>query len=261
MEILLSVLSSIIELRHRISGWRKERRRRQRDQDRLAWQQGLSTQETFEKIYAERVWGAAPDGGKFYSGAGSNPDVTATYETYVVDVLRRYPHVTSLVDIGCGDFQVSDRILKSAPRPICYTGCDIARTVIAENSATHARPGVDFVVCNAIETDPPAGDIVCVRQVFQHLSNADITRVLQRLKRIYKAAIITEAQPRHLKAPNLEITSGNETRLPLGSGVYIEAPPFNQSVTEQIETVTTKIEVLRTSLIWFADPPASDRSK
>jgi SAM-dependent methyltransferase len=250
-------LQSISALRQKLSGWRKERRRAKRAEQRLAWQDGLSTQETFEKIYAERVWGAASDGGRFYSGDGSKPEASAAYEAFVVDVLQRYPHLNSMVDIGCGDFQVSARILAACPRPIAYTGCDIARTVIAENTARHARAGVTFVVCNAIDTDPPAGDIVFVRQVLQHLSNADIAAVLGRLQRCYKAAIITEAQPVTLRAPNLDIVSGNETRLPLGSGVYIDQPPHNLSVAEHLDTATTKQEVLRTSLIWFVKPPGA----
>jgi hypothetical protein len=96
---------------------------------------------------------------------------------------------------------------------------------------------------------------VFVRQVLQHLSNADITAVLERLQRCYKAAIITEAQPTQLTTPNVDIVSGNETRLPLGSGVYIDHPPHNLSVAEHLDTATTKQEVLRTSLIWFATPP------
>ena len=251
------MLNSISALRQKFKSWRKERRRLIRDEERRAWQNGLSTQETFEKIYAERVWGAAPDGSKFYSGDGSKPEATAAYEAFIVDVLRRYPHLVSMVDIGCGDFQVSARVLAACPRPISYTGCDIARTVIAENQARHGRSDLRFVVCNAIETDPPAGDIVCVRQVFQHLSNGDIGSVLERLKRLYKAAIITEAQPINLLVPNLDIASGNETRLPLKSGVFIDAPPFDLTITEQFDTVMNKIEVLRTSLVWFSKPPLS----
>lgn len=250
----MAVLRSISDLRHRISRWRKESRRIKRAAKRLAWQEGLSTQEIFEKIYDERVWGAAPDGSKFYSGAGSKPAASAAYEAFVVDVLRRYPHLASMVDIGCGDFQVSARILAACPRPIDYTGCDIARSVIADNEARHSQSTVRFIVCNAIETDPPAGDIVCVRQVLQHLSNADIGRMLERLQRRYKAAIITEAQPVHLIAPNLDVVSGNETRLPIGSGVYVDRPPFNWPIAEHLDTVTTKNEILRTALIWFSIP-------
>jgi SAM-dependent methyltransferase len=250
-------MNSISALRKKFKSWRKERRRLIRDKERLAWQNGLSTQETFEKIYAERVWGAAPDGSKFYSGDGSKPETTARYEAFVVDVLRRYPHLFSMVDIGCGDFQVSGRILKACPRQLDYTGCDIARTVVAENAARHARTGVQFLVCNAIETDPPKGDIVVVRQVLQHLSNTDICSVLERLKRIYKAAIITEAQPVNLRTPNLDIASGNETRLSINSGVYLDTPPFDLTIAEQVDTVTDNIEVLRTSLVWFSKPPVS----
>ena len=253
----MPVLNSISAMRQKLKNWRKERRRLVRDEERRAWQHGLSTQETFEKIYAERVWGAAPDGAKFYSGDGSKPETTAAYEAFVVDVLRRYPHLASMVDIGCGDFQVSARILKACPRPISYVGCDIARTVIAENEARHGGRDIRFVVCNAIETDPPEGDIVCVRQVFQHLSNADIGAVLERLKRLYKAAIITEAQPINLVAPNLDIATGNETRLPLKSGVFVNAPPFNLAITQQFDTVTNNIEGLRTSLVWFSEPPVA----
>jgi SAM-dependent methyltransferase len=247
--------NALSELRRSFSGWRKERRRVRRAAEREAWQQGLTTQETFEKIYAERVWGAASDGSKFYSGDGSKPEASALYEAFVVDVLNRYPHLNSMVDIGCGDFQVSDRILKACPRSITYTGCDIARTVIAENEARHAGDGVRFMVCNVIEEEPPTGDIVFVRQVMQHLSNGDIERVLERLKRHYKAAIITEAQPTKLVAPNLDINTGNDTRLPIHSGVYIDQPPYNLTVAEYLDTQTNKHEILRTSLIWFSVPP------
>jgi SAM-dependent methyltransferase len=242
-------------LRRSFSSWRKERRRLRQAAKREAWQHGLTTQETFEKIYAEKVWGAASDGSKFYSGEGSSPEASARYEAFVVDVLNRYPHLNSMVDIGCGDFQVSARILKACPRPITYTGCDIARTVIAENSARHATEGVRFTVCNVIEQEPPPGDIVFVRQVMQHLSNGDIERVLERLKRTYQAAIITEAQPTKLIAPNLDIRTGNDTRLPIHSGVYIDQPPYNLAVAEHLDTQTSKHEVLRTTLIWFSAPP------
>lgn len=98
--------------------------------------------------------------------------------------------------------------------------------LIERNKKKFAAAQVDFRCLNIIDDDLPPGDIVFLRQVLQHLSNAQIARVVPKLSR-YKFLILTE----HLPAtpsfpPNRDKPTGGGTRLPQNSGVVLTAPPF-----------------------------------
>lgn len=67
-------------------------------------------------------------------------------------------------------------------------------------------------------------DLCVVRQVLQHLSNDQITRVLKRLQP-FKTAIVAEHHPARLLRPNLDKHTGADTRIEFDSGVYLEYPP------------------------------------
>jgi len=233
---------------------RKEQRRLQKFARAQAWSDGLGLQDTFERIYTENKWGAAEDGAQFCSGNGSKPGVSAEYEDFLVGFLSEHPEISSIVDIGCGDFQVSNRILSRLDRDIDYTGCDIVAPLIAAHQATHGTENRRFLHLNAVEQDPPATDLVTIRQILQHLSNDQAVAVLERAKRLYRCAIITESLPVPLKQPNLDIAHGIATRIALGSGIYIEEPPFSLTASEHFEVGHGPNEVMRTSLVWFDNP-------
>jgi hypothetical protein len=116
---------------------------------------------------------------------------------------------------------------------------------------------VSFVTCNAAESDPPGADLVTIRQVLQHLSNADIARILERIRRLYRAAIITESLPTRPLAPNLDIRHGIAVRIPLGSGVYVDEPPFSLTVSQASDSPYSEVEFMRTSIVRFASPAPS----
>ena len=59
------------------------------------------------------------------------------------------------------------------------------------------------------------------------------------------------ALPTTFVAPNLDIAHGIAVRLPLGSGVYIDAPPFSLTVTETVDSAYSEKEFLRTSVVRF----------
>ncbi|MDX2289484.1 MAG: class I SAM-dependent methyltransferase [Hyphomicrobiaceae bacterium] len=230
---------------------RKERRRLAKFQKAQAWSAGLGLQETFERIYAEGKWGRSEDGAPFCSGNGSKPEHSQAYEAYVADFLTAHPDVGRMVDIGCGDFQVSGRVLARLQRPIAYTGCDIVRPMIEQHQRQHGRPDRTFLVLDAVADDPPAGDLVVIRQILQHLSNAHVLAILERARRLYTWGIITESLPVPKTAANLDIAPGIATRIALGSGVYVDEPPFNLGVIEAFEVPHGPNEVMRTSLVRF----------
>jgi SAM-dependent methyltransferase len=149
---------------------------------------GLSVQERFENIYAQNLW----RGG---SGEGSLPSSTKGYARFVQNFIRDN-RITSVVDLGCGDWQFSRFIDWSGVR---YRGFDIVRPVIEQNRSLYARAGVDFDVSPERFDQYPSADLLIVKDVLQHWSTATIGRFLPTLKR-YPFALITNCiDPRRRK--------------------------------------------------------------
>ena len=228
----------------------REMRRKRKFERRQAWSRGLSLEETFSRIYHEARWGSAPSGVRFHSGTGSLPEFSAAYERFVIEFLDRHSEIRSIVDLGCGDFQVSDRILRGLNRSVEYIGCDIVRELIEHNQATHTRPGVRFRHCNVIDGELPTGDLALVRQVMQHLSNTDIQRIIAKIRKVYSVAIVTESLPTKLVAANVD-KRGVDSRVALGSGVYLDEPPFDLPVELALDTEYSKTKFLRTCVVRF----------
>jgi hypothetical protein len=188
-----------------------------------------STEDVFTRIYSHNEWGGQP--GEFYSGSGSA--YTAVSVPYVANLLRELADLKAerlrMVDLGCGDFRIGRQL---APACAAYVGVDIVHPLVSYNHSTFGSETVSFVHANIIEDPLPPGDICVVRQVLQHLSNAQILAVLPKLKQ-YRCCFITEHYPSdsRFRATNLDKTHGRDIRLTQGSGVYLDAPPFNIPTT------------------------------
>lgn len=64
-----------------------------------------------------------------------------------------------------------------------YRGFDIVRPVIQQNRKLYAREGVDFDVSQEQFDERPDADLLIVKDVLQHWSNAAIESFLPTLKR------------------------------------------------------------------------------
>ena len=224
------------------------RRRQQFEADQRA-DRDRPLDEVFTEIYEKGAW-LKTDGIRYHSGPGSEPAVTAGYEDFVVALIERRKNIATLVDVGCGDFQVSQRILARLSRPVRYIGCDIAANVVAYNTETYGKPGqIEFRHGDASRDNLPSGDIVTVREVFQHLSNSTIHAALTNLRNAFREAIITECLFTKPSAPNLDIISGYRTRDGLKSGVYLDLPPFNLEVFDRYDYSVNDEEFIRTSCV------------
>lgn len=200
----------------------------------LEWKryQNLTTQEIFEKIYDEGHWGknASPEA-RYFSGTGSHdPQLVDAYVEAVSAFLSRLPNKPSALDIGCGDFNVGSRI-----RPLCadYTAADIASQVIAFNKTRFADADVNFISLNIVEDEAPRADVIFIRQVLQHLSNAEIRRALANIAGRSDYLILTEHLPPGEFTPNVDKTTGRGIRIRHNSGVVITEPPFSFPFREQ----------------------------
>ncbi len=185
-----------------------------------------SSPKVFEEIYASGVWGRDESGSdKFFSGSGSrNPAVVLPYVEAVRKFLSELPAKPSLVDIGCGDFYVGRQLTDCTER---YTGCDVVPALIEYNNQKYKAPNLDFVTLDITAEPPPRGEVGCIRQVFQHLSNTEISRALVQLRGAFRYLIITEHLPSDPSfVPNLDKPTGPNIRMDVNSGVDIGRDPF-----------------------------------
>jgi SAM-dependent methyltransferase len=190
---------------------------------------GKSRQEVFSDIYHKNRWGGDP--GSYVSGSGSQVDVTTSYVATVRTLLQSQT-VQHIVDLGCGDFQVAQRLLRPH---LTYVGCDIVPDLVARNNATFANERIKFAILDAV-TDPlPPGDLCIIRQVFQHLSNKDIAAVLRKARQ-YPLLLITDEQMIGDEAPaNVDIAPFHGTRRLFGQGLKLERSPFNEQIEVLLE--------------------------
>ena len=187
------------------------------------------------------AWGSRQDR-PFCSGDGSiREDAIAPY----CDMVRGFVEsngIKRVVDLGCGDFGVGSRII--CPN-VVYTGIDVVPDLIDYNQKTFGSPGVEFRCLNIIDDDLPSGDLCLVRQVLQHLSNAQIQRTLKSLTR-YRHVIVTEHVYSGLGVRrNLDKPQGPGTRIPKRSGVFLESPPFSCAAKVMLEVPLAENDLLR----------------
>ncbi len=181
-----------------------------------------SAAETFGEIYERNVWGGIK--GEFYSGDGSGDEYAAIY----AETIRRFikeNKIERIVDLGCGDFRVASKIVSA---DFHYTGCDVVFSLIKHLNENYKSETVEFKCVNIIEDDLPDGDLCLIRQVLQHLSNAEIKQVLENAQK-FKYLIVTEHYPNPQTefVPNLDIPHGPSVRVQFDSAVVFDQPPFN----------------------------------
>jgi SAM-dependent methyltransferase len=186
-----------------------------------------SNNRIFSEIYRTSAWGGRI--GEFYSGSGSYELPTEEYAALVREFIRGN-EIDSVVDLGCGDFHVGSKFVNSGLR---YVGVDVVRTLIDRNNKLFGTHNISFACLDIAKDDLPDGKLCVIRQVFQHLSNANIKAVLHKLQK-YKFVLVTEHYPSdtELKIVNKDIPTGSDTRVRWKSGVYLDLPPFNvQNIT------------------------------
>ncbi|MBJ7880185.1 class I SAM-dependent methyltransferase [Gelidibacter salicanalis] len=183
------------------------------------------TKKAMEQVYAMKLWGN--NHSEFYSGEGSHqPDLVNPY----IDVLTRFliSFETPLVvcDLGCGDFNVGKDLVKFTDQ---YIAVDIVADLIEHNKEQFKEDNLDFQCLDIAVDALPVADCAIIRQVLQHLSNAEIQRIVPKLAN-FKNIVVTEHLPEGDFIPNKDIISGQGTRLKKESGLNLVVSPFNFKV-------------------------------
>jgi SAM-dependent methyltransferase len=226
-----------------IEGWKIRQKRK-----KLAM---LSTKDLFSKIYSEKMWGSDAEDQPFYSGPGSSNPNTLKYIEELSSFIQANG-IKSILDIGCGDFRVMKSVTGQNPQVI-FTGVDVVPDLIKYNQEHFADSRTSFICLDAIESpDLPDADLLTIRQVLQHLSNSQISKILSKTGK-YKYILITEHLPMEDEAKiNVDKIPGDHIRLAYGSGVYIDKAPFNldaEKIFEYREDLGNIPAVIRTYLV------------
>lgn len=205
----------------------------------------LSLPETFDRIYESRLWG-----GDDHSALSSGPGSTGRYAQEYCDLLKGLlasHRIESLADLGCGDFNTGKLVSACVSR---YIGLDIAQKIIDANTRAYARENVRFLQADIANDELPTADAAILRQVLQHLTNAEANAVLENALRTYALVFVTE----HIyigpgAKPNVDISHGPGTRVQVKSGLFIEQPPFNRRAIAVGDITISDNEVLRTWVV------------
>ncbi len=131
-----------------------------------------SVQNAFRLIYQQRLWGSDlyNQNTPFCSGCGSNLADHLDYIEYVAAYIDSHGY-NHIVDLGCGDFTIGQQLIKPGMR---YSGVDVVPELIQHNDQTHGGENISFSCANLLQDPLPEGDVYLLRQVLQHLANAEI---------------------------------------------------------------------------------------
>ncbi|WP_026449610.1 class I SAM-dependent methyltransferase [Aequorivita capsosiphonis] len=188
------------------------------------------TKDVMEQVYKMKLWGDYNS--DFYSGVGSHhPEIVNPYIEVVTSFLTSFESSLTVCDLGCGDFNVGKKLVKYTEK---YIAVDIVAELIEHNKERFKKENLEFHCLNLAVDDLPSGDWALLRQVLQHVSNAEVQNILGKLVN-YKYVILTEHLPTGDFTPNKDIISGQGIRLKKHSGIDLFAPPFNLKVKEEKE--------------------------
>ena len=142
----------------------------------------------FTSIYKSNHWvqnsQSLPNKFISVSGHGSNLNTKQYQNLYsnFVTMLEKYK-INSLIDMPCGDFLWIEKIVNE--KKLKYLGIDIVEELIESNKKKNLNKNINFLTKDIVNfyTDEEY-DLVLIRDLFIHINNSDIIKILKNLKNI-----------------------------------------------------------------------------
>lgn len=136
--------------------------------------------EIFSNIYEKRVWGN--NHSTLYEGSsGGGSTIEFNSKEYIPFMRSFIKHndVTSVVDLGCGDWQCSEHIYRDTD--VKYTGYDAYKKVVDANTLKH--PKYSFVHLDILNNVDKIcdGDLCILKDIIQHWTVAEINSFLSEI--------------------------------------------------------------------------------
>jgi hypothetical protein len=128
--------------------------------------------DVFTDIYKNNDWKSEES----VSGQGSTLDATECVRRELPRLFAKF-HVKSLLDIPCGD---CNWIMPAIKNLDLYLGADIVDELIEENRKRF--PDEHFAVLDITKDQLPKVDMILVRDLFGHFSDADLNAAIKNVK-------------------------------------------------------------------------------
>jgi len=141
----------------------------------------------------------------------------------VTAFLKAHNNNLIVCDLGCGDFNIGKHLTNYTEQ---YVAIDIVENLIKRNKKLFKEDRLEFHCLDIAEDEIPPADCIILRQVLQHLSNAEIQKIVIKMA-VFKYIILTEHIPIGNFMANKDILTGQGIRQKQNSGVNILEPPFN----------------------------------
>lgn len=134
-----------------------------------------SIEERFNYIYRTNHW----RGKKSISGQGSELSQTKTIRENLPEIFVKYK-IQSMLDLPCGDFNWMETISLTLSN---YIGGDIVQEIIDSNNRNYSNEIRSFVKLDITKDPLPKVDLIFCRDCFVHLSNDDILKAIENIKK------------------------------------------------------------------------------
>ena len=147
----------------------------------------------FTDIYLNKKWGENCDV-EFFSGSGSTINASQTWVNFVSNFIVSNS-ISSLVDGGCGDFTVSNRllsILKSLDIEISYIGYECFKKLVEVNNKNFSEVNIKHLDIHAHTEKMKPADCLLLKEVMQHWENDQLLSFMNKVieLNLYKFIII-----------------------------------------------------------------------
>ncbi len=195
----------------------------------------------FDAIYDEESWGNG-------SGPGSHPNWTIEYRSFLEKFIRMN-NVRSIVDVGCGDWQFS-RFLNLDG--ISYHGFDVVERLIDANTKRHGSKSIRFDVMPEDPAQLPQADLLLMKDVLQHLPDADIFRFRDTVFQRYRFALLTNSFEKIDAYRNVDLSRPGEFRC-----LDLTAAPYDMPGAYLFEYFAQPWERIRTFLVGRPSQPGA----
>ena len=125
--------------------------------------------DVFTNIYKQRHWGEG-------SGGGSTDEATAVYQLFLSKFIAD-KKIKTVVDLGCGYWAFNESINWAKAS---YTGIDVVEAVQNDNALKYTSPKRKFIADDVRTCDIPVCDLLIIKDVMIHWTNAEVIEFLQR---------------------------------------------------------------------------------
>lgn len=171
--------------------------------------------EIFTQFFLAANWGSEES----LSGTGSTMAATEEIRRVIPLMLDHYD-IQSIVDVPCGDMNwIANTDLRGAR----YLGGDVVPELVYRNKRKYGDlANVGFLTLDITRDPLPSADLLLVRDLLGHFSDADITKALANIMNSRSRYLLTTTFPAAKNDKDIETGKWR----PINAEILLGAPPL-----------------------------------